>query len=93
MNVVQQQNGGFMASFKKFLTYTALTAAAVAGGIVIYKKLTHKNEEFEEEFDVFDDDDFDDEFDDLDMDTRSYTSLSSEDATVADDSEEEADAE
>ena len=27
-----------MASFKKFLTYTALTAAAVAGGIAIYKK-------------------------------------------------------
>ena len=74
-----------MASFKKFLTYTALTAAAVAGGIVIYKKLTNKNEEFEDDFDDFDDDDFDDDFDDLDMDTRSYTSLSSEDTTAEED--------
>ena len=77
-----------MASFRKFLTYTALTAAAVAGGYVIYKKLTKKEDDFEEEFDDFDDDDFDDDFDDLDMETRSYTSLSSEDSTVADDTEE-----
>ena len=82
-----------MASFKKFLTYTALTAAAVAGGIVIYKKLTNNNEDFDEDFDDFDDDDFDDDFDDLDMDTRSYTSLTSEDATVADETEEVTDAE
>ena len=89
----RQQNGGYMASFKKFLTYTALTAAAVAGGIVIYKKLTDKSEEFEDDFDDFDDDDFDDDFDDLDMDTRSYTSLTSEDTTVVDKADEEVDEE
>jgi hypothetical protein len=82
-----------MASFKKFLTYTALTAAAVAGGIVIYKKLTNKEEDFVDDFDDFEDDDFDDDFDDLDMDTRSYTSLTSEDAIVADEADETADAE
>ena len=87
MNVVQQQNGGFMASFKKFLTYTALTAAAVAGGYVLYKKLTDNTEDFEDDFDDFDDDDFDDDFDDLDMDTRSYTSLTSDDAVVEEDAE------
>ena len=57
-----------MASFKKFLTYTALTAAAVAGGIAIYKKFQGNSV------------DCDDDFDDLDVDCRNYTSISADNA-------------
>ena len=67
-----------MASFKKFLTYTALTAAAVAGGIAIYKKFQENNVDCDDDFDDFDDDDFDDDFDDLDVDSRNYTSISAD---------------
>ena len=69
-----------MASFKKFLTYTALTAAAVAGGIAIYKKFQENNVDCDDDFDDFDDDDFDDDFDDLDVDCRNYTSISADNA-------------
>ena len=69
-----------MASFKKFLTYTALTAAAVAGGIAIYKKFQGNNVNCDDDFDDFDDDDFDDDFDDLDVDCRNYTSISGDSA-------------
>ena len=54
-----------MASFKKFLTYTALTAAAVAGGIAIYKKFQGNSVDCDDDFDDFDDDD-DDAADDED---------------------------
>lgn len=67
-----------MASFKKFLTYTALTAAAVAGGIAIYKKFQENSVDCDDDFDDFDDDDFDDDFDDLDVDCRNYTSISAD---------------
>lgn len=70
-----------MASFKKFLTYTALTAAAVAGGIAIYKKFQGNSVDCDDDFDDFDDDDFDDDFDDLDVDCRNYTSISADNAT------------
>ena len=75
-----------MASFKKFLTYTALTAAAVAGGIAIYKKFQGNCTECDDDFDDFDDDDFDDDFDDLDLDVdcRNYTSISAENSTTDD---------
>ncbi|MBQ5917014.1 MAG: hypothetical protein UEA60_05630 [Lachnospiraceae bacterium] len=69
-----------MASFKKFLTYTALTAAAVAGGIAIYKKFQGNSVDCDDDFDDFDDDDFDDDFDDLDVDCRNYTSISADNA-------------
>lgn len=77
-----------MASFKKFLTYTALTAAAVAGGIAIYKKVQENKLDCDDDFDDFDDDDFDDDFDDLDLDvdSRNYTSITA-DNTVAEDAE------
>ena len=72
-----------MASFKKLLTYTALTAAAVAGGIAIYKKFHDNSVDCDDDFDDFDDDDFDDDFDDLDLDvdSRSYTSISADNAS------------
>ena len=69
-----------MASFKKLLTYTALTAAAVAGGIAIYKKVQENKFACDDDFDDFDDDDFDDDFDDLDVDCRNYTSISADNA-------------
>ncbi len=75
-----------MSSFKKFLTYTALTAAAVAGGIAIYKKVQENKFDCDDDFDDFDDDDFDDDFDDLDLDvdSRNYTSITT-DNTVEED--------
>lgn len=78
-----------MASFKKFLTYTALTAAAVAGGIAIYKKFQDNSVDCDDDFDDFDDDDFDDDFDDLDLDVdcRNYTSISTDTAAEASDEE------
>ena len=75
-----------MSSFKKFLTYTALTVAAVAGGIAIYKKVQENKFDCDDDFDDFDDDDFDDDFDDLDLDvdSRNYTSITT-DNTVEED--------
>ena len=72
-----------MASFKKLLTYTALTAAAVAGGIAIYKKFHDNSVDCDDDFDDFDDDDFDDDFDDLDVDCRNYTAISPDNAEEA----------
>ncbi len=69
-----------MASLKKLLTYTALTTAAVAGGIALYKKFHDNSVDCDDDFDDFDDDDFDDDFDDLDVDSRSYTSLPTDSA-------------
>ena len=80
-----------MASFKKFLTYTALTAAAVAGGIAIYKKFQENNVDCDDDFDDFDDDDFDDDFDDLDLDVdcRNYTSISADSTANTEETTEE----
>ena len=69
---------GFMASFKKFLAGTAITAAAVAGGIAVYKKLQENKSNA------------DDDFDDLDIENRNYTVLPS-DAVVATEEDAEED--
>ena len=78
-----------MANFKKLLAYTAVTAAAVAGGIAIYKKFVDNDNIDDDDFDDFEDDDFDDDFDDLDVDNRSYTSIASdtEENTASEESE------
>jgi len=74
-----------MAKFGKFLAATAVTAAAVVGGVALYKKIQENKADVDDDFDDFDDDDFDDDFDDLDSDNRSYTSIVT-DAVVADES-------
>lgn len=74
-----------MAKFGKFLAATAVTAAAIAGGVVLYKKMQENKADVDDDFDDFEDDDFDDDFDDLDSDNRSYTSIVT-DAVVADES-------
>lgn len=81
---------GFMASFKKFLAGTAITAAAVAGGIAVYKKLQENKSNADDDFDDFEDDDFDDDFDDLEIENRNYTVLPS-DAVVATEEDAEED--
>lgn len=65
--------------FGKFLGFAAITAAAVAGGMAIYKKFKQSDEDFDD-FDDFDDDDFDDDFSDLDIENRGYTSLNPDDS-------------
>ncbi len=67
-----------MASFKKFLAGTLVTAAAAVCGIAVYKKLQANNANDNDDFDDFEDDDFDDDFEDLDIENRNYTSISSE---------------
>lgn len=71
-----------MANFKKFLAGTLVTAAAVAGGIAVYKKVQENKSKEDDDFDDFEDDDFDDDFDDLEIENRNYTSLPA-DAVVA----------
>lgn len=82
-----------MASFKKFLAYTAVTAAAVAGGVALYKKVQENKANSDEDFDDFDDDDFDDDFEDdfedLDIENRSYTAITSEEPVAASETTEE----
>lgn len=67
-----------MASFKKFLAFTAVTAAAAAGGIFLYKKLQENkligDQDSDDDFEDFEDD-FDDDFDDFESDNRSYTAI------------------
>ena len=87
-----------MANFKKFLAFTAVTAAAVAGGIAVYKKVQESKCDSDDDFDDFDDDDFDDDFDDdyddLEIENRSYTPITSDtekaDSEKADSEEETA---
>ena len=83
-----------MSSFKKFLGFTVLTAAAAAGGVFLYKKL-QENKLFDEqdEDDDFDDfeDDFDDDFEDFESDNRSYTAIVADNET-ADDSDADSEA-
>ncbi len=62
-----------MASFKKFLAFTAVTVAAAAGGVFLYKKLQENKLIGDQEDDDFDD--FDDDFDDFESDNRSYTAI------------------
>lgn len=82
-----------MASFKKFLTYTAVAAVAVAGGIAVYKKVQSNKTNCDNDFDDFEDDVFDDDFDDdfneLE-DGRNYTSITTEDAVSTEDSDTDA---
>ena len=67
-----------MANFKKFLAFTAITAAAAAGGVFLYKKLKEnkliEDQDVDDDFEDFEDD-FDDDFDDFESDNRSYTSI------------------
>ena len=64
----------------KALGFVAVAAAAVAGGMAIYKKCQGNDDDFDD-FEDFDDDDFDDDFDDVDIKNRGYTSISPEDTT------------
>ncbi|MFG6327284.1 MAG: hypothetical protein K1W00_10580 [Lachnospiraceae bacterium] len=63
----------------KVFGFIAVAAAAVAGGMAIYKKCQGNDEDFDD-FEDFDDDDFDDDFDDMDIKNRGYTSISPEEA-------------
>ena len=73
----------------KAFGFIAVAAAAVAGGMAIYKKCQGNDEDFDD-FEDFDDDDFDDDFDDLDIKNRGYTSISpDEDQTLADSASEQ----
>lgn len=62
----------------KALGFVAVAAAAVAGGMAIYKKCKGSDEDFDD-FEDFDDDDFDDDFSDMDIENRGYTSISPDD--------------
>lgn len=70
----------------KALGFVAVAAAAVAGGMAIYKKCKGKDEDFDD-FEDFDDDDFDDDFSDMDVENRGYTSISPEEETETNETE------
>lgn len=74
----------------KALGFVAVAAAAVAGGIAIFKKFNKSDNDIDD-FEDFDDDDFDDDFSDMDIENRGYTSISPDEKTEADtkDSNEE----
>ena len=84
----QRQDGGFMASFKKFLTFTAVTAAAAIGGMALYKKFQENSVDADDFDDDIFDDDFDDDFDDLEVENRNYTSITPEEPAAEEATEE-----
>ncbi len=84
-----------MSNFKKFLGFTAITAAAAAGGIFLYKKLQeNKLIDDQDEDDDFEDfeDDFDDDFDDFESDNRSYTAIVTDPEVATEDNATETEA-
>ncbi len=72
----------------KALGFVAVAAAAVAGGMAIYKKCKGTDEDFDD-FEDFDDDDFDDDFSDMDIENRGYTSISPEETSDTEDTKDE----
>lgn len=76
----------------KALGFVAVAAAAVAGGMAIYKKCKGSDEDFDD-FEDFDDDDFDDDFSDMDIENRGYTSISPEEESGTEAADTESDAE
>lgn len=72
-----------MKKIFKAVGFIAVTAAAVAGGLALYKKFMKSDEDFDD-FDDFDDEDFDDDFSDLDIENRGYTTINSDDTSIDD---------
>ncbi len=76
----------------KFLAFTAIVGAAVAGGVALFKKYKETSDDFDDDFSDFDDDDFDDDFsdeddeaDDSESSDRGYTPI----APVTDEEQED----